>query len=218
MNKQKTGFTLPELVMAAAIMAAVSSWTLPRYIRGLRQSAVDRYTQSIEAGFYNLKSQLGTSRTSCQFKFNSETKWVSAKELLEFKQNDGTLATGRLLCCNSEIETANKKNNIIDECHDGPLLAELLNRSNNSNRDSLRFIRTEGSHESKQVQVAVSQSEYELTPPGTSARVEPITFMIRSIYADRDSMLRSRCVQVSGSGHLLRGTWEGSLVSGRCTG
>ncbi|MDA7677063.1 type II secretion system GspH family protein [bacterium] len=217
MKKQSNGFSLVEIVIAAAIATGVTAWATPRYFRALRQAEVDRYTQSIEAGFFNLRADLGTSRTSCQLKFDQAKTWVKPQELLEFRQDNGKLAnTKRLRCCNSQIEKANKNESRDDECHDGPLIGALLNKSTASEKGSMRFIRTEGSNEVKKVEVAVSRTEYELTPPGTSARTEPITFMVRSIDAVENTRLISRCVQVSGNGHLLNGTWEGSLSTGKC--
>ena len=216
MKRDSSGFSLLEMVVAVAIVAAMSAWTIPTYIRSLRQGEVDRYAQFIEAGFYDLRAELGTSRTSCLLQFDQTESWVSPKALLEFRQDDGTLAnTDRLRCCNSQIHKAKG----TEECEDGPKIGALLNPATASTgtiSGSLRFIRLEGTPESKRVQVAVSRADYELTPPGTSARTEPITFMVRSIDANEDDSLRSRCVEVSGSGHLLSGTWEGSLSSGRC--
>jgi len=243
MKTQSKGFSLLEMVVAAAIVAGLTTWTVPRYIRALRQAEVDRYSQAIEAGLFNLRAELGTSRTSCQLKFDQTRTWVTPQELLEFRQDNGQLAdTGRLRCCNSQIEKANKLENRDDECHDGPLIGALLNRSTASDKGSMRFIRLEGSNTSKQVEVAVSRSDYELTPPGTSIAneceltplgtsftnacpftsqgtsgpTEPLTFMVRSIDADGDSRLVSRCLQISGNGHLMSGTWEGSLSAGQC--
>ena len=243
MKTQSKGFSLLEMLVAAAIVAGLTTWTVPRYIRGLRQAEVDRYSQAIEAGLFNLRAELGTSRTSCQLKFDQPRTWVTPQELLEFRQDSGQLAdTGRLRCCNSQIEKANKLASRDDECHDGPLIGELLNGSMASDKGSMRFIRLEGSNTSKQVEVAVSRSDYELTPPGTSianeceltplgtsftnacpftsqgtsSPTEPLTFMVRSIDADGDSRLVSRCLQISGNGHLMSGTWEGSLSAGQC--
>ena len=243
MKTQSKGFSLLEMVVAAAIVAGLTTWTVPRYIRALRQAEVDRYSQAIEAGLFNLRAELGTSRTSCQLKFDQTRTWVTPQELLEFRQDNGQLAdTGRLRCCNSQIEKANKLENRDDECHDGPLIGALLNRSTASDKGSMRFIRLEGSNTSKQVEVAVSRSDYELTPPGTSIAneceltplgtsftnecpltsqgtsgpTEPLTFMVRSIDTEGDSKLVSRCLQISGNGHLMSGTWEGSLSTGQC--
>ena len=94
------------------------------------------------------------------------------------------------------------------------MIGDLLNSKSDGKNGSLRFIRVENTQESKRVQVAVSRADYELTPPGKGADSKPITFMVRSIDANKDDNLHSRCVKVSGSGHLLSGTWEGSL--GRC--
>ena len=217
MNKTTSkGFSLLEMVVAAAIVTAMTSWAVPKYIRGIRQAEVDRYTQSIEAGFFNLRAELGTSRSSCQLQFDNPATWVSPQALLEFRQSDGTMAnTDRLSCCNSQIKAIKGS----EECEDGPLIGALLNgagSTSGADKGSLRFIRREGSHESRKVEVAVSRADYEITPPGTSARTDTITFMVRSLEAVNDDTLRSRCIEVSGNGHLRNGTWEGDLQSGQC--
>ena len=217
-NKTSEGFSLLEMVVAAAILSAISAWAIPSYFKIIRQGEVDRYAQFIEAGFYNLRAELGTTRTSCQLNFGQAQSWVKPNDLLEFRQDNGVLAkTDRLSCCNSQIE----KIKVTDECHDGPLIGSLLNgsalnSSTGGEQGSLRFIRVEGSQESKRVYVAVSRPNYELTPPGTSARTEPITFMVRSLDSEKDNTLRTRCVEISGSGHLLSGTWDGDLKTGQC--
>ena len=122
-NKTSEGFSLLEMVVAAAILLAISAWAIPSYFKIIRQGEVDRYAQFIEAGFYNLRAELGTTRTSCQLNFGQAQSWVKPNDLLEFRQDNGVLAkTDRLSCCNSQIE----KIKVTDECHDGPLIGSLL--------------------------------------------------------------------------------------------
>lgn len=207
------GFSLVELVVGAAIVISVTTWAIPSYLRTLRQGEVDRYNRAIEGGFFDLRARLGTSRSSCQLNFSEANRWLEPKELLEFRQDDGQVRhTDRLRCCNSQIHTALKANGSDNECEDGPKIGALLNDP----QSSLRFIRVENTNESKNVDVAVSRTTYELTPPGTSASTVPITFVVRSKQTDRYPQLRQRCVQIDGTGNLLSGTWDGSLSSGTC--
>lgn len=202
-----------ELVVAAAIVTSVTAWAIPSYLRTLRQGEVDRYHRAIEAGFFDLRARLGTTRSSCQLSFSEANRWMEATDLLEFRQNDGQLRhTDRLRCCNSEINAALKASGSNNECEDGPKIGDLLNDP----QSSLRFIRVENSNESKNIDVAITRTAYELTPPGTSASTVPITFVVRSKQADRYPQLRQRCVQIDGTGNLLSGTWDGSLSSGTC--
>ena len=107
-----SGFSLLEILVAMAIVSLVMVWAIPNYVRALRQGEVDRYTQILEAGFYNLRAELGTSRTSCSLNFTKPQTWLGPHELLEFRQPDGSTAdTGRLRCCNSQIHRAK----VIDE-------------------------------------------------------------------------------------------------------
>jgi len=202
-----------ELVVAAAIVTIVTAWAIPSYLRTLRQGEVDRYHRAIEAGFFELRARLGTTRSSCQLSFSEANRWMEPSDLLEFRQDDGQIRhTDRLRCCNSQINAALKASGSNNECEDGPKIGALLNDP----QSSLRFIRVENTNDSKNVDVAVSRTDYELSPPGTSASKVPITFTVRSKQSDRYPQLRQRCVEVDGTGHLLSGTWDGSLSSGRC--
>ena len=202
-----------ELVVAAAIITIVTAWAIPSYLRTLRQGEVDRYHRAIEAGFFELRARLGTTRSSCQLSFSEANRWMEPSDLLEFRQDDGQIRhTDRLRCCNSQINAALKASGSNNECEDGPKIGALLNDP----QSSLRFIRVENTNDSKNVDVAVSRTDYELSPPGTSASKVPITFTVRSKQSDRYPQLRQRCVEVDGTGHLLSGTWDGSLSSGRC--
>ena len=213
LKNQCRGFSLLELVVAAAIVTSVTAWAIPSYLRTLHQGEVDRYNRAIEAGFFDLRDRLGTSRSSCQLNFSEANRWLEPKELLEFRQDDGQLRhTDRLRCCNSQINAALQASGNTNECEDGPKIGDLLNNP----QSSLRFIRVENTNESKNVDVAVSRTNYELTPPGTSASTVPITFVVRSKQANRYPQLRQRCVQIDGTGHLLSGTWDGSLSTGKC--
>ena len=202
-----------ELVVAAAIVTSLTAWAIPSYLRTMRQGEVDRYNRAIEAGFFDLRARLGTTRSSCQLSFSEANRWMEPSNLLEFRKDDGQIRhTDRLRCCNSQINAALKASGSKNECEDGPKIGALLNDP----QSSLRFIRVENTNESKNVDVAVSRTDFELTPPGTSASTVPITFMVRSKQADRYPQLRQRCVEIDGTGHLLSGTWDGSLSSGRC--
>ena len=206
MKRDSSGFSLLEMVVAVAIVAAVSAWTIPSYFRSLRQGEVDRYAQFIESGIFALRAKLGTSRSSCDLKFLESNTQIFNANVKDKQQTDtGYIPPDK---GTDEYETLS--------CHPGPLIGDLLNSKSDGKNDSLRFIRVENTQESKRVQVAVSRADYELTPPGKGADSKPITFMVRSIDANEDDNLQSRCVKVSGSGHLLSGTWEGSLSSGRC--
>ena len=202
-----------ELVVAAAIITSVTAWAIPSYLRTLRQGEVDRYNRAIEAGLFDLRARLGTTRSSCQLSFSEANRWMEPADLLEFRQSDGNIShTDRLRCCNSQIHAALIASGSNNECEDGPKIGALLNNP----QSSLRFIRVENTSESKNVDVAVSRTNYELTPPGTSASTVPITFVVRSKRADHYPQLRQRCVQINGTGNLLSGTWDGSLSSGTC--
>ena len=137
--------------------------------------------------------------------FFGDNTTVATTDIAEARLLSFSLLGGKIL-------DAQKEKGIDDECEDGPKIGDLLNNP----QSSLRFIRVENTNESKNVDVAVSRTDYVLTPPGTSASILPITFVVRSKQADNYSQLRQRCVQIDGTGNLLSGTWDGSLSTGKC--
>ena len=85
------------------------------------------------------------------------------------------------------------------------------------------MISREGTQETKSVEVAVTRSDFMMTPPGTSAEVGNLTVLIRSKAWEQDSLqdnqgnsrLLTRCIDVSVSGSIRRGTWDETTAS--CT-
>ena len=83
------------------------------------------------------------------------------------------------------------------------------------------MISREGTPETQAVEVAVTKSNFMMTPPGTSAEVGNLTVLIRSKDWDQDSLqdsqgnsrLLTRCIDVSGSGSISRGTWDEATAS-----
>ena len=55
-DKGSHGFSLLELVVAAAIGSMMLGWGLPVYRKLAWQGEVDRYTQILESGLFNLRS------------------------------------------------------------------------------------------------------------------------------------------------------------------
>ena len=193
---KSTGFTLTEVLVTTAIIATGAVLTLPSFIRGKHQGDVDRYTQTVESGLFNLRAQLGTTKSSCQLSFPSANQFQAPWELLEFQQPTGGSANlDRIECCNSK-----------EGCINGP---------------TYRMIGREGTPETQVVEVAVTKSNFMMTPPGTSAEVENLTVLIRSKDWDQgsfqdskgNSRLLTRCIDVSGSGSISRGTWDEAAAS-----
>ena len=60
--------------------------------------------------------------------------------------------------------------------------------------------------------ISVNLPSYELTPPGTSTMTEELIFLIKSNKPD-DQNLRTRCLEISGTGRIYRGTWNEDLTS-----
>lgn len=207
-----SGFTLIELVIVAALISMVAAWSFPTLHRKARQGEVDRYTQTIETGVFSLRSKLGTTRTSCELSFLKPNTFLQPSELLEIQQPDGSQASNRRICClNKNLEEFIPENSVGD----------CIDNLNTNLPRMFRLIQREGSSESSAVNVAVSATSFEMTPPGTSANTQSLTIRIRSrnqndaavLKSDGSSRLITRCIQVSGTGSILSGNWDDQLAT-----
>ena len=206
MKSKSTGFSLLELLVGIVIITIGLSAALPSYLRNIRQGEVDRYTQQLETGFFGLRAKLGQQKTSCTLNFDTSglDNFVAPADLVEMKEHPE-----RMECCNSDIEAAGRTSG----CAYGPEIGALLAEgSSGIERDkimrdrSLRLLDREGTPESRAVYVSVNLASYELTPPGTSTMSNDLIFLIRSTNT-QEERLRTRCLQISGTGTVIRGNW-----------
>ena len=212
MKLKSQGFSLLEMLVGIVIISIGLSASIPTYLRNMRQGEVDRYTQQLEAGFFGLRAKLGQQKTSCtlQFDNNGLNNFVPPADLVEMIQHPE-----RMECCNSDIEAAGRSNG----CAYGPEIGALLAKSSSGAektkiiRDrSLRLLDRERTPESKAVEVSVNLSSYELTPPGTSTMSDELIFLIRSTNT-QEKRLRTRCLQIAGTGTIFRANWDSSSSS-----
>ena len=213
MKKTRNGFTLLEMTIAMCIITIGLSTAIPSYVRNMRQGEVDRYAQQLETGFFGLRAKLGRQKTSCTLTFDTSglNNFVPPSDLVEMNNNPE-----RLECCNSEIREAGRSSG----CAYGPDIGELIadsvsdsaQKSKIERNRSLRLMEQEGTPESKVVEISVNSGFYELTPPGTSTMASDLIFLIRSTSGD-DDRLRTRCLQISGTGTVLRASWNQSTSS-----
>lgn len=191
-KKQPCGFTLIELLVVVIIIAIGTSMGLPSLIRSKRQNEVDRYTQIVESGLFSLRAKLGTTKSSCELFFPSKNTFLPPWESIEFQQPNGSqeYLDERIQCCNSK-----------EGCVGGP---------------GYRLINREGSPEREFIEVATTEEVFQMSPPGTSSEARTLRILIRSkMWEDRNlrtndgsSKLKTRCIEVSGSGGISRGTWD----------
>ncbi len=190
------GFTLLELLVVMAIVGIFSTYGIFSLRRNVAQGQVDRYTQFVETGLFSLRARLGRFKRGCELYLDqdlSTNTWGPPWKLLEFQQPDGSQSNStRFKCCYDEITEEQR------ECTPEDL----------SGKASYRFLTMEGTRESKQVEVSTPQAYYELSTAGTSTRGENLTILIRSINSAKEPQLRTRCVELSGSGHIHSGTWN----------
>ena len=212
MKTKNTGFSLLELLVGMVIITIGLSTSIPSYMRNMRQGEVDRYTQQLEAGFFGLRAKLGQQKTSCTLNFDQSglSNFAAPADLVEMKNNPE-----RIECCNSDIEAAGRPSG----CAYGPEIGTLLAQGSNGDernkiiRDrSLRLLDREATPESQAVEVSVNLASYELTPPGTSTMSDDLIFLIRSTNTE-EQRLRTRCLQISGTGTILRASWDHATSS-----
>ena len=212
MTSKSAGFSLLELLVGMVIVSISLSAAIPSYVRNMRQGEVDRYTQQLEAGFFGLRAKLGQQKTSCTLNFdqNGLSNFVTPADLVEMQDHPE-----RIECCNSDIEAAGRSSG----CAYGPEIGTLLaGGSSGAEKEkiirdrSLRLLDREGTPESESVEVSVNLASYELTPPGTSTMSNDLIFVIRSTNT-QEQRLRTRCLQISGTGTIVRASWDASTSS-----
>ena len=212
MTSKSAGFSLLELLVGMVIVSISLSAAIPSYVRNMRQGEVDRYTQQLEAGFFGLRAKLGQQKTSCTLNFdqNGLSNFVTPADLVEMQEHPE-----RIECCNSDIEAAGRSSG----CAYGPEIGTLLaGGSSGAEKEkivrdrSLRLLDREGTPESESVEVSVNLASYELTPPGTSTMSNDLIFLIRSTNT-QEQRLRTRCLQISGTGTIVRASWDASTSS-----
>ena len=212
MKSKSAGFSLLELLVGMVIITIGLTAAIPSYMRNMRQGEVDRYTQQLEAGFFGLRAKLGQQKTSCTLNFdqNGLNNFAAPADLVEMQDHPE-----RIECCNSDIEAAGRSSG----CAYGPEIGTLLAEGSSGDerakiiRDrSLRLLDREGTPESEVVEVSVNLASYELTPPGTSTMSDDLIFLIRSTN-NEEQRLRTRCLQISGTGTIVRASWDASTSS-----
>ena len=212
MKEKECGFSLMEILVGMVIVTIGLSFTIPSYMRNMRQGEVDRYTQQLEAGFFGLRAKLGRQKTSCTLIFDQSglNNFVTPADLVEMEQHPE-----RIECCNSDIEAAGQPGGCANGPEIGALLAQskpVAEQAKVIRERSLRLLNREGTPESQAVEVAVNLSRYELTPPGTSTMSDELIFLIRSTNT-QEKRLRTRCLKISGTGTVLRANWDASSSS-----
>ncbi|WP_413743493.1 type IV pilin protein [Synechococcus sp. MIT S9451] len=185
------GFTLLELLIVIVIVSLASAWALPQYHRRRALSQLDQYTQQIESGLFNLRARQSAEGTSCEINFNPafvgtdnvNSGFGSATDVIETSHLTQQQRDQRLQCCDAT------------GCSWDP---------------PYRLISREGTANSKLIELKASKAQYSLSPPGTSTDESPLLVVIRSTNWNKDPQrpLPLRCVKLSTTGHLHRGTWE----------
>ena len=181
------GFTLMEMIVVVAIIGTTTTWALPQFKRSYEQGKVDRYTQNLESGLFNLKKRLQKSSKKCTF-------FGDIGEGLVNTYND----PDKLIELN-QLET--KRTNFLDCIIDD-------RDSGIESKTPFRFLQREGTSDKNNVEISTSAKAYKLNNLGANAEGKDITFRIRSNQWNGDRRLHTRCIVFSGNGHLYRGTWS----------
>ena len=196
-SKANHGFTLLELVVVITIAALASAWTIPNMQRQFEQQKIEYYTQNLETGIFNLIANVRKSSKYCTL-FGSQgesNKYLKPDALIELTKISQAESTS--------LEQCRLRREYLD-CPD-------QNNSCGVNPDEFlkfRFLSKEKTKDSESIEVLTSQTNYQLSPQGTNPKGEDIIFRIRSRKWDQYPGLITRCLVISGNGHLFKGTWE----------
>ena len=195
--KHNHGFTLLELLVAITITAMASAWAIPNMQRQFQQQQVDHFTQNLETGMFNLIAKVRKSSKYCTlFKSKGKTnEYVNPDALIELTAIAQAESIPLKQCMlRREYLDCPERNNSCDINPDDFL--------------KFRFLSKEKTKDSKKIEVLTSQVNYQLSPQGTNPKGEEIIFRIRSRKWNQYPSLITRCIVISGNGHLFKGTWE----------
>ncbi|MGC6482739.1 MAG: pilus assembly FimT family protein [Synechococcus sp.] len=180
MNSRLNGFSLFELLVGVVIVSVGLSFAIPSYLRRAQQTEVDLFTQQLEDGLYSFRRKLMRKKASCTLNFPT-TAFNSPANVIEMNQNPE-----RLECCSSDYTSS-------DNCGDG---ADL----------GLRLLVRERTPESERVNVKVNMDQFTISPIGIIPSASNLLFLVRTNNPSQNS--RTRCLELSASGSILRGSWE----------
>ena len=178
------GFTLLELLVAVVILAGATAWALPRLNYKIQQSNVDSYTQNLETGMFSLMVRVRRSAKYCTlFRTNpSISSYTHPNKIVELHQINGSDYQQYIDC----------------PCTPG---------SGNCSTP-FRFLHKEQTQEANRVQILVSESDYGLSPQGTNPEGNELIIRVRSNQWNQNQQVLTRCLVISGNGHLFKGTWD----------
>lgn len=189
-------FTLFELLIALVIVSLTISWALPQFQRRIAQQHTKSFTETLVSNLYALRARQGADGTGCelgfnrQYNFNNTSKFGTVRDLLELNHLSTIERGKRLKCCDSA------------EC--------WMESKVDSWKIPYRFLKLEGTATSKEIELQVSDNNYELSPPGTSSIAQPFIFLIRSRRWNQDQIrpLKTLCVVISSNGMIRKGRWN----------
>ncbi len=199
------GFTLLEMLVMLVIAGLTTAWALPAWRRQLLQGQVDRYTENLEAGLFDLKAKAGKEKISFEATPPARDTFKKPWELVEFAQPYGPRYNGidGRLC--------------VIKGNNNPACVECPPQFNKPTcrAPEYRFLKLENTKQAREVELMIhlkgSQTKFEITPPGTINH-DDVVFVVRSRHhvSMTGQPLKQRCVLLSGNGYLHRGNWNPS--------
>ena len=217
------GFTLLELIVASAIVAMTTVWSIPEFRRAIAQSQVDRYTRNVESGLFSFRAKMGAFKESCTINFGN----IKSFQTNQYQEASVMLEQPTVLTSNqlkrSESDPLYQCNYTSDDINDLITDSSEVTSQNDALQRveevaaSVRLVDRLNSKESQKVNIASTAQTYSFTPPGTSINANSMTLLIQAKEAsqpwaqksDGTSRLVTRCIEASGNGQVFSGTWTG---------
>jgi len=194
------GFSVIELLIAIIITVIGAVSVMPSLFQQFKQADVDSYTNRLESGLANLKSNLLSRQTQCKIKFPtsaSRTTGITPQQLEQINldhPND----------CPKPQSIQNWNGQRLDMQTTDLRLVNLKGLSSRKQNDDLRVVVTPATVEITTIGGVAA--------PTAGSNQQPLTLRVYSRALKQQGKGFERCLQLEVmTGAIIRGTWNPSL-------